>query len=118
MALYLACRDPRVPWYGLAILVVAYAFSPIALIPDIIPVLGYLDDVILLPLGIWLVLKIIPPAVIQDCRQQAQRLSGNPCPKNWIAAGVIGLIWLVLGIWIMRWVFSKQYGIFLPKWEF
>ncbi|MBZ9566790.1 YkvA family protein [Modicisalibacter tunisiensis] len=72
-ALYLATRDPRTPaaarWLALA--VIAYALSPIDLIPDFIPVLGYLDDLLLLPLGIWLCLHLIPDAVMQDCRRQA-----------------------------------------------
>ena len=70
-ALYLACKDPRVPWYAklLAVGVAAYAFSPIDLIPDFIPVLGYLDDLILVPLGIYLVLKLIPDEVMSECRQ-------------------------------------------------
>src|SRR5512137_362302 len=67
-ALYLACRDPRTPWYAKAwaVLVVAYAFSPIDLIPDFVPVLGYLDDLVIIPLGIWLALRMIPPAVMAD----------------------------------------------------
>ena len=70
-AVYLAMRDPRTPWYArlLAGAVVAYAFSPIDLIPDPIPVLGYLDDLVLLPLGIALALKLIPAQVMAECRQ-------------------------------------------------
>ena len=69
-ALYLAYRDPRVPWYAkvLAVCVVAYAFSPIDLIPDFIPVLGYLDDLVFVPLGISLALRLIPPEVMAECR--------------------------------------------------
>ncbi|MCK7512393.1 MAG: DUF1232 domain-containing protein [Desulfobacterales bacterium] len=72
-ALYLASKDRRVPWHArvLAVVVVAYAFSPIDLIPDPIPVLGYLDDLILIPLGIALVIKLVPADVLQDCREQA-----------------------------------------------
>ena len=72
-AVYLAMRDPRTPWYArlLAGAVVAYAFSPIDLIPDPIPVLGYLDDLLLVPLGIVLVLRLIPAEVMQECRQRA-----------------------------------------------
>jgi uncharacterized membrane protein YkvA (DUF1232 family) len=72
-ALYLACRDPRVPWYAKVIagFVVAHTFSPIDLIPDFIPVLGYLDDLIITPLGIYLALKMIPAEVMADARQQA-----------------------------------------------
>jgi uncharacterized membrane protein YkvA (DUF1232 family) len=71
-ALYFACRDPRVPWYAkaLAIGVVAYALSPIDLIPDFIPVLGQLDDLVLVPLGILAVRRMIDPAILEDCRRR------------------------------------------------
>ncbi|USG67380.1 YkvA family protein [Brevibacillus ruminantium] len=74
--LYFAYKDHRVAWYAklFAICVVAYAFSPIDLIPDFIPILGYLDDIILVPLGIWLALKYIPKEVLRDCRAKAQEL--------------------------------------------
>jgi len=73
-ALYLAYRDPRVPWYAklLAVCVVGYALSPIDLIPDFIPVLGYLDDLVLIPLGVALALWMIPPAVMDECRARAR----------------------------------------------
>jgi uncharacterized membrane protein YkvA (DUF1232 family) len=93
-ALFLAYRDPRTPWYAkaLAICVVAYALSPIDLIPDPIPILGYLDDLMLLPLGILLVRRLIPPDVMADCRRQAaDRQPGRP--KTWPAAVIIVLIW-------------------------
>jgi len=75
-ALYLAYKDPRVPWYGkvFAACVVAYAFSPIDLIPDFIPVLGYLDDLILVPLGIALALKTVPKTVLEECRRNAREI--------------------------------------------
>lgn len=93
-ALYLACRDPRVPWYArlFAAGVLAYAFSPIDLIPDPIPVLGYLDDLIMLPLGIALALKMIPVEVMTECREKAQDALSQGKPTNWIAAGVIVVI--------------------------
>jgi uncharacterized membrane protein YkvA (DUF1232 family) len=99
-AIYLACKDPRVPWYTrvFAGFVVAYAFSPLDLIPDFIPILGYLDDLVLVPLGIILVLKMIPPAVLVECRQKAEVAMGEGKPTNWIAAGVIVAIWLLVGI--------------------
>jgi len=105
-AIYLACKDPRVPWYArfLAAGVVAYAFSPIDLIPDFIPVIGYLDDLIIVPLGIWLVLKMIPPAVLAECREKAQEAMGEEKPTNWIAAGAIVLIWFILGILAVVWI--------------
>ena len=97
-ALYLAYRDPRVPWYAkiTAVVVVGYAFSPIDLIPDFIPVLGYLDDLILIPLGIALALKWIPDDVMDECRQKAQLSMAEGKPINWVAAGVIIAIWLLL----------------------
>ena len=97
-AVYLAYRDPRVPWYArlLGACVVAYAFSPIDLIPDPIPVLGYLDDLILVPLGIALVLKMIPEPVLAECREKAQATMNDGKPNNWAAAAVIVVIWLLL----------------------
>jgi uncharacterized membrane protein YkvA (DUF1232 family) len=98
LALYLAYRDPRVPWYArvFAGCVVAYAFSPIDLVPDFIPVLGYLDDVILVPLGVALALRMIPATVMAECRERAQELDGKPV--NRVAAVVIVLIWLALAV--------------------
>ena len=98
--LYLAYQDPRVPWYArlFAVLVAGYAFSPIDLIPDFIPVLGYLDDLILIPLGIVLALKMIPPDVLVDCRQQARQAIGTNKPINRTAAGVIITIWILLAL--------------------
>ena len=96
-ALYLACRDPRVPWYAkvFAACVVGYAFSPIDLIPDFVPVLGYLDDLLLVPLGIALALKIIPAPVMAECRAKAAAMAGQR-PANWVAAGLIVALWLGL----------------------
>lgn len=96
-ALYLVYRDPRTPWYArLAVAcVVAYAFSPLDLIPDPIPVLGYLDDLILLPLGILLVVRLVPPAVLADCRARARLAAAERHPTSWIAAAVIVTIWLL-----------------------
>lgn len=93
-ALYLARRDPRIPWYAklLAIVIIGYALSPIDLIPDFIPVLGYLDDVVLLPLGILLVIHLIPPEVMPEYRQLAAAVHEYPANKT--AAGVIILIWI------------------------
>src|SRR5258705_645284 len=97
-ALYLAYRDPRVPWYArlFAAGVVAYAFSPIDLIPDFIPVLGYLDDLVLVPLGIWLALKLVPAEVMADCRVRAAEAIREGKPVNRVAAAVIISIWLLL----------------------
>src|SRR5512144_3435294 len=80
--LYLAYRDPRVPWYAriFAACVVGYAFSPIDLIPDFIPVLGYLDDLLLVPLGIALTIRLIPPDVLSECREQAKLIMRDDKP--------------------------------------
>jgi uncharacterized membrane protein YkvA (DUF1232 family) len=92
-ALYLAARDPRTPWYAkaLALCVAGYALSPIDLIPDFVPVLGYLDDVVIVPLGIWAVLKLIPSHVIAESRAAAARAAGKPVSRT--AAPVMVLIW-------------------------
>jgi uncharacterized membrane protein YkvA (DUF1232 family) len=105
-ALYLAYRDPRVPWYArvFAACVVAYAFSPIDLIPDPIPVLGYLDDLILVPLGIKLALAMIPPEVMADAREKAQEVLAQGKPVNRAAAIVIVLIWLGLAALAIAWI--------------
>jgi len=95
-ALYLAYRDPRVPWYArvFAACVVGYAFSPIDLIPDPIPVLGYLDDLILIPLGIALAIRMIPDEVLKDCREKARAAEGRPV--NRVAAVIVVAVWVVL----------------------
>ena len=97
-ALYLAYRDPRVPWYAriFAAGVVGYAFSPIDLIPDFIPVLGYLDDLLLVPLGVVLALKMIPADVLAECREEAQEVVSRGKPVNRAAAVAIVAIWLIL----------------------
>ncbi|XZN88970.1 MAG: YkvA family protein [Microcoleus sp.] len=99
-AIYLASIDPRVPWYArmLAGVTVAYAFSPIDLIPDFIPIFGYLDDLIIVPLGIWLVIKMIPPQVLAECREQAATQIKREKPINRAAAVVIVAIWMGLGL--------------------
>jgi len=100
-AITLAYRDPRTPWYArlFAACVVGYAFSPIDLIPDFIPVLGYLDDLVLVPLGIALAVRMIPPHVLADCRLQAQAImSEGPRPTNWAAAAAIIAVWLLLAV--------------------
>jgi len=103
LALYLACHHPRTPWYAKALtgVVVAYAFSPIDLIPDFIPILGYLDDLVLIPLGVALVMKMIPGDVMEDCREQARMEMGGEKPVNRIAAAVIILIWVGLIVLII-----------------
>jgi|TARA_R110002020_G_scaffold114743_1_gene264018 uncharacterized membrane protein YkvA (DUF1232 family) len=108
-ALYLASRDPRVPWYAkaLALVVVGYALSPIDLIPDFIPVLGYLDDVILLPLGILLVIRLIPPKILAEHRDLAAAAQERPVSRR--AAVVIVCIWAAC-IGLSGWFVYRYFG--------
>ncbi|QHW32347.1 DUF1232 domain-containing protein [Paenibacillus rhizovicinus] len=100
--LYFAYKDDRTPWFvkAFAICVVAYAFSPIDLIPDFIPIVGYLDDVILIPLGVALALKMIPDTVIRDCTVKAENRLQNGKPKNWLAGSIIIVVWIAVFFWI------------------
>jgi uncharacterized membrane protein YkvA (DUF1232 family) len=102
-AIYLASRDPRVPWYAkvLAIAVAAYALSPIDLIPDFIPVVGYLDDLIIVPLGVWLVVSLIPEEVMAQCRSNADAAGQRPVSR----AGMITIIvvWIVAAM-MLGWI--------------
>jgi uncharacterized membrane protein YkvA (DUF1232 family) len=97
-------RDPRVPWYAkaLAACVVGYAFSPIDLIPDFIPVLGYLDDLVLVPLGVMAVRAMIPPAVLAECRAKAEALAAKRTSRA--AAVVIVAIWIALALASAYWL--------------
>lgn len=96
--LALVYRDPRTPWYAKAFagLVVAYAFSPIDLIPDFIPILGYLDDVILVPLGIALALRMIPPDVMVACRARSAEAQIAGSSRSWVGAVVVIAVWALL----------------------
>lgn len=101
-ALFFAYHDPRTPWHArvVAACVVAYAFSPIDLIPDFVPILGYLDDLILVPLGVALALRLIPPEVMAESRVRAAAAARRP--TSWAAAAVIITLWLSLaasGLW-------------------
>jgi uncharacterized membrane protein YkvA (DUF1232 family) len=109
-ALYLAYKDPRVPWYAkiFAACVVGYAFSPIDLIPDPIPIIGYFDDLILIPLGIAIALKMIPKEVLAECREQAKETMLKGEPVNRIAAMVIILIWILVATLVVA-VMIKYY---------
>ena len=107
-ALYLAYRDPRVPLYArvFAACVVGYAFSPIDLIPDPIPVLGYLDDLILIPLGVALAIRMIPEPVLAECREKAREKAD--WPVNRVAAAVVVAVWIALAalaVWLVARVF-------------
>ena len=101
-AVWLAGRDPRTPWYAkvLALAVAGYAFSPIDLIPDFIPVLGYLDDLLLVPAGLWLTLKLVPRDVMEECRGQAARWleDGRERPRNRAATALI--LALIVAAWL------------------
>jgi uncharacterized membrane protein YkvA (DUF1232 family) len=109
-ALYLAYKDPRTPWYAkvFAAVVVGYAFSPIDLIPDPIPVLGYLDDLILIPLGAYLAVKMIPLQVMADSREKVKEIITQGMPVNKVAAATIVLVWIGLAVlvgWLVyRWL--------------
>lgn len=96
-AVYLASKDPRTPWYAKALVffVLAHTFSPIDLIPDFIPVLGYLDDLIVTPGGLWLAVKLIPPEVLEEARREAAGKSGER-GVGYIGAAVIIILWVVI----------------------
>ncbi len=108
--LYLSYKDSRVPWYAklFTACVVAYAFSPIDLIPDFIPILGYLDDLIIVPLGITIALKMIPKEVILECESRAEEMMKNSKPKNWVVGSLIILFWSIIILWII----IKLYPLF------
>ena len=95
MVVYLAARDPRVPWYAklFAAAVAAYALSPIDLIPDFIPIVGHLDDAIIVPLGLWLAIRLVPPAVLADIRSRVGAVEAS-LPKSRAAATVVIALWL------------------------
>ncbi|ANG62942.1 hypothetical protein A8C75_10890 [Marinobacterium aestuarii] len=96
-ALWLAARDPRTPWLAtlLALITAGYALSPIDLIPDFIPVIGYLDDLILLPLGVMLSVRMIPAEVMLHCRAEAQAAASRPVSR--VAAAIVILVWILAG---------------------
>jgi len=106
LVVYYAARDPRTPWHvrALAFAVAAYALSPIDLIPDFIPLLGYLDDLVVVPLGLMLVLRLTPREVLAASRLKAEQAAGRPASRG-MAAAIIG-IWIlaavVLGLWVWR----------------
>ena len=102
-SLYLASKRKDVPWYAklIIILVVGYALSPIDLIPDFIPVLAYLDDLIIVPIGVAFAIRLIPENVMKECREQSENIFKTGTPKNWIAGGIIIFIWIVIVISIL-----------------
>ena len=109
-AIYLAARDPRVPWYAkaVALLVAAYAVSPIDLIPDFIPVLGHLDDVILVPLGVLLAARLIPDALLEEHRRAAAAMADKP--TDWRVGALFVAIWAVALAFALRWLIEMLGG--------
>jgi uncharacterized membrane protein YkvA (DUF1232 family) len=108
LALYLVARDPRTPWYAKLLVagIVAYAFSPIDLIPDFVPVLGYLDDLILIPMGIALAIKLVPHPVLAECRARAQETAQHGRLVSRVAGTVIVAIWLGLAVLCLVWAYK------------
>ena len=106
-ALHLAARDPRTPWYAKLLVagIVAYALSPIDLVPDFIPVVGYLDDLILIPMAIALALRLIPPHVMAECRSKARETMQNRRPVSWVAGAVIVAVWLAVAAFAVTWAY-------------
>jgi uncharacterized membrane protein YkvA (DUF1232 family) len=101
LALWLAARDPRVPLLAKIVcgLTAAYALSPIDLIPDFIPVLGYLDDLLIVPAGIWLAIRLVPPDILADLRAEAQE---RQRPISWIGLAIVVTVWLAIcaAVWV------------------
>lgn len=108
LALYFVARDPRVPWYARLFVaaVVAYALSPVDLIPDFMPVLGYLDDLILVPLGLALALRMVPPSMLDECRARAHAELAENRPVSRAALAVIVGIWIA-GAALMVWLLYR-----------
>ncbi|MBV9077052.1 MAG: DUF1232 domain-containing protein [Methylobacteriaceae bacterium] len=110
VALWLAARDPRVPWYAKAVCagVAAYALSPIDLIPDVIPVLGLLDDLVFVPLGILLAIRLVPPPLMAEFRAEAERRAERPTSRA-AAAAIVGL-WLATAAVLIWALWSRATG--------
>jgi uncharacterized membrane protein YkvA (DUF1232 family) len=106
VAVWIAARDPRVPWYAKVVagMVAAYALSPIDLIPDFVPVLGYVDDLIIVPIGIWLTIRLIPDGLMDEFRAEAARRSEQPTSKA--AAAFIVALWVLSLVVVLWWVRS------------
>jgi len=115
-ALYLAARHPRTPWYAklFMLAVVAYALSPIDLIPDFIPVIGYLDDIVLLPIGILLAVKMVPAGVMSECRTRALAETPDGARGGRIGAAVIMVLWLTFAVIAAIWA-HNAFAIERPK---
>ncbi len=112
ITLWFAGKNPKTPWYAkaLGMFVVTYALSPIDLIPDFIPLLGYVDDVLLLPGLIWLTIRLLPPEVLTECRGQAEewmQTKGSK-PSSWLGAVLIVVLWLTIGVATWFWFKSRE----------
>lgn len=105
-AIFIALKDKETPWYAkiLATITVGYALSPVDLIPDFIPVLGYLDDVIVLPALIALTIRLIPKKTMEKSRQQSENMWANGKPKRWYYAIPIVVIWLLIVWLVIKWI--------------
>ena len=106
--LYLAARDRRTPWYAKLLVagIVAYALSPIDLIPDFVPIFGYLDDLILIPIGIAFAIKLIPDSVLAECRARAHEATQNGKPVSRVAGVVIIVIWVAVAMMGAWWAYD------------
>ncbi len=105
--LMLAMKHPQTPWYAKVVgaMTLLYALAPVDFIPDFLPVIGQLDDLILVPIGIWLTIRLVPAGVWTECRAEAERRELQKPPKDWRGMILIGFLWLVLlagGIWFAR----------------
>ena len=118
VTLWFCTRHPRTPFAAkaLAAALVAYAFSPIDLIPDFIPVLGYLDDLIILPLGVWLLLKLVPEDVMAECRGEAARWleERRPKPRSYLGAALVVALWLAVLIFVswLAWRWAESWAAY------
>lgn len=106
VALWRAARDPRVPWHAKAVAaaVAAYALSPIDLIPDFIPVIGYLDDLIIVPAGIWLAVRLVPPAILEEHRVAAAAMTSRPVSRAGLVA--IVAVWVAVLVLAVKWLWT------------
>lgn len=107
VVLYLAVRDPRTPWYAraLGLAVVAYALSPIDLIPDFIPIFGLLDDLLLVPIGLWLVDRMIPAEVREECTERAAEV--GPISASKTAGALILVLWVAAAAWLVDFLMRR-----------
>jgi uncharacterized membrane protein YkvA (DUF1232 family) len=112
MTLWVARNHPRTPWYAKAVVifVVAYALSPIDLIPDFIPVVGYLDDVVLLPVLIWMAVRMIPTDVLNESRIKADAWMDSSAskPRSIVGAVIIVVLWLLVAVVLARWLMGSR----------